>query len=214
MPQIIQFVRNYEDLSTDRGYQFKFYCDHCGNGYMSSFQTSMLGMASGLLNAAGSIFGGVFGQAGRSAFQVQQAVGGKAHDDALKAAVDEIKSKFKQCTRCGKWVCPEVCWNEKRSLCEGCAPDLAQEAAAAQAEAAKEQIHQKARETNLVEDVDMKVEAVATCPSCNARVGTAKFCPECGAPVAAKAKCKKCGAELSATVKFCPECGEPRKPKL
>ncbi|MGC4113434.1 MAG: zinc-ribbon domain-containing protein [Myxococcales bacterium] len=214
MPQIIQFVRNYEDLSTDRGYQFKFYCDHCGNGYMSSFQTSMLGMASGLLNAAGSIFGGVFGQAGRSAYQVQQAVGGKAHDDALKAAVDEIKQKFKQCTRCGKWVCPEVCWNEKRSLCEDCAPDLAQETAAAQAEAAKEQIHQKARATNLVEDVDMKVEAAATCPSCNARVGTSKFCPECGQPISAKAKCRKCGAEVPSTVKFCPECGEPRKPKL
>jgi len=214
MPEIIQFVRNYEDLSTDRGYQFKFYCDHCGNGYMSSFQASMLGMASGLLNAAGSIFGGIFGQAGNSAYQVQQAIGGKAHDDALKAAVVEIKHKFKQCTRCGKWVCPEVCWNERRSLCEGCAPDLAQETAAAQAEAAKEQIREKARNTKLVEDVDMKVEASAGCPACGARVGASKFCPECGQAINAKAKCKKCGADVPGTVKFCPECGEPRRPRL
>jgi membrane protease subunit (stomatin/prohibitin family) len=214
MPEIIQFVRNYEDLSTDRGYQFKFYCDHCGNGYMSSFQPSMLGVASGLLSAAGSLFGGILGQAGNSAYQVQQAIGGKAHDDAIKKAVDEIKHKFKQCSRCGKWVCPEVCWNEKRSLCEGCAPDLAEETAAAQAQAAKEQIIEKARGTNLVADVDMKVEAVASCPSCGARAGASKFCPECGQPMNAKAKCAKCGAELSATVKFCPECGEPRKPKL
>lgn len=214
MPEIIQFVRNYEDLSTDRGYQFKFHCDHCGNGYMSSFQPSMLGMASGLLNAAGSIFGGLFGQAGHGAYHVQQAIGGKAHDDALRKAVEEIKHKFKQCTRCGKWVCPEVCWNEKRNLCEACAPDLGEETAVAQAQAAVEQIHVKARQTNFVEDVDMKVEAVASCPSCGARAGAAKFCPECGQAMNAKAKCAKCGAEVASAAKFCPECGEPRKPKL
>ena len=31
---MIQFVNNYDDLSTDKGYQFKFYCVKCGNGYM------------------------------------------------------------------------------------------------------------------------------------------------------------------------------------
>ena len=213
MPEIIQFVKNYQDLSTDRGYQFKFFCDHCGNGYMSTFQTSVLGMASGLLGAASSVFGGVFGQASRGAYEVQRAIGGKPHDDALRAAVAEIKGKFKQCGRCGKWVCPEVCWNERRGLCIACAPDLAQETAAAQAEAARSQIVEKAQHTSYVEDVDMKVEAIAACPSCNARVGAAKFCPECGQPMNAKAKCAKCGAELAAAVKFCPECGEARGSK-
>ena len=214
MSGVIQFVKNYEDLSTDRGYQFKFYCDHCGNGYMSTFEASVLGMASGLLNAAGSIFGGVFGRAGDSAYRVQQAIGGKAHDDALQKAVQEIKHKFKQCSRCGRWVCPEVCWNEKRNLCEGCAPDLAEEVASAQAQAAAEQVREKARATNLVKDVDMEVEATASCSACGARLGAAKFCPECGQAVNAKVACKKCGAELPASVKFCPECGEPRRPTL
>jgi len=27
---LIQFVQNYQDLSTDRGFQFKFHCDKCG----------------------------------------------------------------------------------------------------------------------------------------------------------------------------------------
>ena len=40
----IPFTGNYDDLSTDRGYQFKFYCEKCHNGYMSSFQTSKMGM--------------------------------------------------------------------------------------------------------------------------------------------------------------------------
>ena len=30
----IRFTGNYEDLSTDRGYQFKFFCEKCHNGYM------------------------------------------------------------------------------------------------------------------------------------------------------------------------------------
>lgn len=214
MGEVIQFVRNYDDLSTDRGYQFKFHCDQCGNGYMSSFETSMLGMASGFLNAASSVFGGLFGRASDGAYHVQQAIGGKAHDEALKKAVQEMKHRFKQCSRCGKWVCPEVCWNEKRCLCEDCAPDLAEEAAAAQSQAARDQVFEKARAANLVADVDMNVEAVANCPSCGARAGAARFCPECGAALNAKEACRKCGAELSAVAKFCPECGDPRRPKL
>jgi hypothetical protein len=210
----IQFVQNYEDLSTDKGYQFKFHCDRCNNGFMSSYETSTLGMAGGLLSAAGSLFGGVFGRAADSAFDVQRAIGGKAHDDALRKAVEELKPKFKQCHRCSKWVCPEVCWNERRQLCLDCAPDLAQETAAAQAQIAKEQIFEKARATKLVEDVDMTREAAASCMACGAAVGTAKFCPDCGKPVLTKIKCGQCGAEMNSSAKFCPECGTPHRPKV
>jgi hypothetical protein len=208
MSEIIQFVKNYDDLSTDRGYQFKFYCDHCHNGFMSSFEANKLGMAADLLNAAANIFGGALRTAGETAYGVQRAVGGAAHDDALKRAVHEIKVKFKQCARCGKWVCPEVCWNEKRNLCLACAPDLAQETAAAQAHVAVEQVYNKARSTDLVGGVDMKTEAVASCPNCGARAGTSKFCAECGQPLHAKSSCKNCGSELAAGAKFCPECGQ------
>jgi hypothetical protein len=57
---MIQFVRNYDDLSTDRGYQFKFYCDKCGNGYMSRFQPSVIGTAGSLLRATFSAAKGAF----------------------------------------------------------------------------------------------------------------------------------------------------------
>ncbi|GAC1371841.1 MAG: hypothetical protein NVSMB30_11900 [Hymenobacter sp.] len=60
MSNLIQFVANHDDLSTDKGFQFKFYCDKCHNGYMSRFRTNALGMAGSLLNAAGSLFGGFF----------------------------------------------------------------------------------------------------------------------------------------------------------
>jgi hypothetical protein len=28
----VDFTGNYDDLSTDRGYRFKFYCEKCGKG--------------------------------------------------------------------------------------------------------------------------------------------------------------------------------------
>lgn len=204
---LIRFTENYEDLSTDRGYQFKFFCDKCHNGYMSTFQTSITGAAGGLLRAAGSVFGGILGRAGDSAFEIQRAVGGKAHDEALRKAVEEVKGHFKQCSRCGKWVCPENCWNVKRGLCEDCAPDVEEEMAAAQAQATKDQIWQKASETNYVKNVDMTAEAVASCPQCGAKTQASKFCPECGAKLRAKTDCPKCGAEVEEGAKFCPECG-------
>ena len=42
----IPFTSNYEDLSTNRGFQFKFHCRKCGNGYMSTFESNALGTAA------------------------------------------------------------------------------------------------------------------------------------------------------------------------
>ena len=227
---LVQFVRNYEDLSTDRGFQFKFYCDKCGNGYLSRFQASTLGTAGSLLRAAGDLFGGWLSSAGNSAYEIQRAVGGKAHDDALAQAVEEGKQHFHQCSRCGKWVCPEVCWNAQAGQCEDCAPDFKEEFAAshahAKAEAAREQLYEKARQTDYAAQIDMSADAYAKAPppvaqasdavapgplcvSCGAGVGKAKFCPECGTPtVKPKPTCTACGHQPEGTPKFCPECGQ------
>jgi len=205
---MIQFTKNYTDRSNDQGFQFEFFCDKCGNGFVSRFQPSTMGMAAGILRAAGSVFGGALGRAGWAGDQVKDVFRGKAWDEAFAKAVEEGRAKFKQCTRCGKWVCPEVCWNEKRSLCEECAPDLQEEAAAAQAQAAVEQVREKARSVNLVDEVDMGAHQVAACPHCNARVEGGKFCPECGKPLTSRATCKKCGTQFDG--KFCPECGTHR----
>ena len=43
---LIKFVRNYDDLSTDRGFQFEFYCDRCGTGYRTHFQASATGLVT------------------------------------------------------------------------------------------------------------------------------------------------------------------------
>lgn len=208
MSTTIEFTGNYQDLSTDRGFQFKFYCEKCGNGYLSSYQASKLGMAAAAIDVANSLFGGVFGRAAAGAYEVQRAVGGSAHDQALREAVAEIRPRFCQCTRCGNWVCEPVCWNHQAGLCETCAPDLDQERAAAQAEAAREQVHERAREIDWLKKEDVATVRAVSCPSCGAEVGKGKFCPECGTPVAIKPACNACGAELAGKPKFCPECGE------
>src|SRR5438045_7767361 len=175
---MIQFVNNYDDLSTDKGYQFKFYCDKCGNGYMSRFQPSITGTAGSLLRAAGDMFGGWLGNAGNSAYEIQRAVGGKAHDEALQKAIEEGKTHFHQCSRCGRWVCPEVCWNAAAGQCEDCAPDYQEEFASAHAQAkanaARDQLHERARQTDYAAQTDMSADAYVTSPSPPAAQQTAE----------------------------------------
>jgi hypothetical protein len=222
---LIQFVNNYDDLSNERGYQFKFHCDKCGNGYMTQFQTSTIGMAESVLNVASSFLSG-FGGAGNAAHEVERAVGGRLHDAALARAVEEVRPNFRQCTRCGKWVCHQVCWNAQANLCEQCAPNFTEQLAASQAQAkadaARQQLEQKAREINYVGGVDMSAgsyvaaetaasntqPAKSLCGQCGADVGSAKFCPECGKPVAkaGPAFCPQCGQKATGS-KFCGNCG-------
>lgn len=206
MPHI-EFTGNYEDLSTDRGYQFKFYCEKCGNGYMSSFKASKLGMAASAAQVAGNLLGGIFGRVSDSAYEIQRAVGGPAHDAALREAVQEIRPQFKQCTRCGDWVCGPICFNQKAQLCEGCAPDLDEEIAAAQSEAAKMQAFEKAQSVDWLKGRDIGKQTAAACRSCGAKTGNAKFCPECGTPTQQKRSCDSCGVEVQGSPKFCPDCG-------
>ncbi len=204
----IRFTGNYQDLSTDRGYQFKFFCEKCNNGYMSTFETSTMGVLGSAARVASDLFGGVFGRVADSSYEVQRAVGGPAHDAALKKAVDEIAPIFKQCTRCGNWVCEPVCWNKKAGLCENCAPDLDEEMAAAQATAAREQIQEKARQVDWTQQRNVAQVTGAQCPACGAKTQGGKFCMECGAALAAKTKCNQCGHEAEGSPKFCPECGQ------
>jgi hypothetical protein len=223
---LIQFVRNYSDLSTDRGFQFKFHCDKCGNGYMTQFQTSTIGMAESVLGVAGSFLSGWGGGARNAAYEVQRAVGGKLHDAALARAVEEVRPNFRQCTRCGNWVCHQVCWNPEANLCEACAPNFQEQLAAGQAQAkvdaARAQLAAKAQATDYVSGVDMSAgaslaaptassntqAAKTLCGSCGADVGSAKFCPECGKPAAkaGPAFCPACGAKSTGS-KFCGNCG-------
>ena len=62
MSEHIEFVSNYNDLSTDRGFQFEFLCNRCGSGIRTRFQAWTIGSVSGALDTASSLFGGILSQ--------------------------------------------------------------------------------------------------------------------------------------------------------
>ncbi len=136
----IEFTRNYSDLSTNKGFQFEFYCDKCSVEYRTRFQPSALGTVSSVLDAAGSLFGGVFGRAADMGERARSATWEKAHDETFIKAMEELKPDFIQCARCSSWVCRKSCWNSKKGLCKNCAPDLGVEMAAALASRTVEEI--------------------------------------------------------------------------
>jgi membrane protease subunit (stomatin/prohibitin family) len=203
---LIQFTRNHSDHSTDKGYQFEFFCDRCGNGFRSEFKASAVGMAGSALRTVGGLLGGFLGSAGHSTYEIERAAQGPGRDRAFREAIDEAKVNFRQCPKCTHWVCG-TCWNAKRMLCYECAPDLDTEIASAQVHTTVEQMREKLREQDLTKNLNLTAEAVALCPACGARTQGAKFCPECGKPLRPKGECPKCGTDVDRGTRFCPECG-------
>jgi len=210
----ISFTDNYEDLSSDRGYQFKFFCERCGNGYLSTFKKSTTGTISGAFRIIGTFIEGG-DRIASSSDEAHRMTSSKAHDSAFEEAIKEIRPSFIECPRCTKWVCHEKCWNEEQGLCKECAPDLGVEMAAAQASRTVEEIHAHAKvaSKDLPSKVDWKSKRVkALCPKCAVPLkGDVKFCPQCGENLYQTGKCAKCQSELSPGAKFCVECGEKVK---
>jgi len=205
---LIQFTRNHTDHSTDKGYQFEFFCDRCGNGFMSEFRASAVGFATSALRTAGGLFGGLLSSAASNTYEIERMIQGPGHDKAYREAIETVKPNFLQCPKCARWACVNMCWNEKRGLCYDCAPNVETELASAQAQATVEQIQTKVREIDMTKDIDLTTEAAALCPACGARTQGAKFCPECGKPLRPKNECSRCGTKYEAGTKFCPECGQ------
>ncbi len=211
MGKHIEFTSNYNDLSTDNGFQFEFCCDRCGTGHRTRFTPWATGTAASVLNAANSLFGGVLSGAADLGERVRSAGWQKAHDEAFEDAAAEIISDFAQCPRCSSWVCRKSCWNTKRGLCKNCAPDLGVEMSAAQSSRSVEEVWAHAamaEEDKHLDEKEWRQTIQASCPKCGAPLATnAKFCPECGTKLKVERHCTECGTLLGPGAKFCPECG-------
>jgi hypothetical protein len=212
MGEKIQFTKNYRDQSTEQGFQFEFLCDRCGTGYRTPFKPSVLGTMNSALDAASSLFGGLFGKAADLGHHARSATWEKAHDEAFTAAMEELRPDFVQCPRCSSWVCRKSCWNTDRGLCKQCSPDLAVEMTAAQSSRTVEEIwaHSKMAEEDreMLKEESWRAGIRATCPQCNVPLpANTKFCAECGAKIQAQAHCTQCGTKLAPGAKFCGDCG-------
>lgn len=212
MGEVIKFVRNYNDLCTDKGFQFEFHCDRCGSGFRTRFKASATGAVTSVLDTAGGLLGGVFGRAADVTERVRSATWERAHDEAYARAVEEIKPQFAQCPHCSGWVCRESCWNTKRGLCKQCAPDLGVEMSAAQASRSVQEIRthaaMAAEDKKLARD-NWRETIRASCPKCETPLQTnARFCPECGEQLKGGGFCSECGEKLTEGAKFCAACGK------
>lgn len=214
------FTRNYEDNSTEAGFQFTFYCDICNDGFKSSFIESstykkkkgLRGLTQGA-NILGSFIGGRTSSVGyaleRSGnilserFEERSPEWQKEHELAFHQAQEEAKPHFHRCHACQKWVCDSD-FNEDEGLCVECAPRQEIYVAKARAEAMKRNIDEKAQTATVWND---ELESKTTiCPSCGKPAGSGKFCSNCGASMELKI-CPSCGHKNSQTVKFCGNCG-------
>jgi membrane protease subunit (stomatin/prohibitin family) len=201
----MQFSDNYNDLSTDTGFQFEFYCEHCHDAWRSPFERYAAGTAESLLGAAEGLFGGIFGTARNAVSQVRGAGWQKARDAALRKAVEQARGHFHRCPRCANHYC-DNCWNEDEGTCIVCVPRLDPELAAIRREAKVQKARDVAYASAQVSQEDL-AERVVSCRTCGAPVGRGKFCPECGEPTSLTRTCAECSAEVPGSAKFCPECG-------
>jgi hypothetical protein len=213
------FTRNYDDNSTEAGFQFTFKCDICGDGFKTQFIQSKTYKKAGLLRGfgsvasmAGSLSGrmsnvGYAGSQGASSlsqqFQGMTPEWHKEHEQAFATAQNEAMGHFKRCPKCHKYVC-ESDWNEQEGLCVDDAPRLNVEIAAAKAQVQTQQVQEKAKETTIFTG---EIESKQTiCPNCGKPAGSGKFCNNCGFNMSMK-KCPKCGTPNPAGSGFCSECG-------
>ncbi len=202
------FTRNYEDKSTEQGFQFVFKCDVCSDGYESSFIASRAAKKKSFFNKVSQ-----FGSAVSNNAYMAGAFGGQAYqtpewnrerEAAFQQASNEAMSHFHRCPRCHKYVC-DLDWNEEAGgLCTDDAPKKTSEIGAAKSQAMRDQIWTTAQNQPQFSG-PLEVQQTV-CPSCGKTSGSGKFCNNCGAPLGMK-KCAKCGTDNSPTVNFCGNCG-------
>ena len=214
------FTRNYEDNSTEAGYQFTFYCDLCQDGYKSSFIESetyrknrgLRGLAQGA-GMLGSLFGGRLGNLGYSLerggsilsdrFEGMSPEWQKEHEKTFERAKNEAQQHFNRCHGCHSWVC-DACYNEDEGLCTECAPRQEISVAKAHADAMRRNIEAAAESATVWKG---SLESKTTvCPDCGKPAGTGKFCSNCGTSLAL-AICPSCKAENAQGLRFCNHCG-------
>lgn len=114
------FTNNFNDLTTEKGFQFEFCCDRCGNCERSQFKGSALAAGSSLLDHAANFFGGLFATAREVAVNARNESWKGDREKAFLDAIEEMRPKFKRCAQCERYVCLD-CWDATTDMCLDCA---------------------------------------------------------------------------------------------
>lgn len=172
------FTRNYEDNSTEEGFQFTFFCDLCEDGYRSSFVESTSYKKAGLLRglSRGISIGASLLGADRIGYSLERGSDvlserfdgmspewHKEHEKAFERAKNEAMNHFHRCHNCRQWVC-DADFNEEEGLCVECAPRMNVKISAARSRKMVEDIEEAADNTQVFRG---RIESkTLTCPHC------------------------------------------------
>jgi hypothetical protein len=114
------FTNNYEDNSSEAGFQFTFFCDICREGYKTGFVESKTYKKAGLLSGLGKAIsigssllgmGNVGSRLEHGADVLSQRYHGmtpewhKEFETAFALAQNEAKAHFSRCPKCTHYVC-------------------------------------------------------------------------------------------------------------
>jgi hypothetical protein len=104
------FTRNYEDNSTEAGFQFTFMCDICNDGYKTNFVASKTYKKRGLWRGLGQVASIGSDLVGRGGYSIQRGADAmserfqgmtpewhKEHEQAFELAQNEAKGHFHRC---------------------------------------------------------------------------------------------------------------------
>lgn len=194
------FTRNYEDNSTEAGFQFTFYCDLCHDGFKSSFvESDTYKKHSMLRNVASgaSLLGGLFGNRANSVtwgvergstilserFTGMSPEWQKEHEQCFARAQNEVQRHFHRCENCRQWICVSD-FNEEEGLCVSCAPRTNVAIAKARADKMIRDIEDIAEKTTVFRGAVQTKTIV--CPTCQKPCGNGNFCNHCGSSLAMK----------------------------
>jgi membrane protease subunit (stomatin/prohibitin family) len=188
---------NFEDLSTEKGFQFRFFCDTCSEGFTSRFVALRRAAPVEVGGRGGRKAGG--GSVEDAVFVPAEADEG-AYAAALKKAAAEMERHLRFCKDCGQWVCVKSCWNAEQKLCKDCAQEESEDGPPQWEETEEQTPAQR-------EEKRERGPRLVECLNCGRMVEDRSFCSECGESLRGANVCPECDADVAAGAKFCPVCG-------
>ena len=206
----IEFTTNYSDLSTDNGFQFEFRCDRCGNGYRTEFDTFELSTATNVLDGAGSMLGGIFGQAAGVAQRAKSAAWEKASDKAFRKASEEIRPNSSSAPAAAPGCAASSAGTRRRASASS-APRPRRGDGRAQADKSVEEVwaHAKmAEEDKHLTEADWREGITASCPpAAHPRRPTPGSAPSAGRTSRQRSAARRAGRSSEPSARFCSGCG-------